>query len=66
MELHRCELLLQISAAFIDDTLGFALMRVVSECGQRTGMRDGIDVEGLPRLIEHGNYIGARDTVTNA
>ena len=57
---------MEIGAPGIDDTLGFTLVRVVSESGERTGVSDGIDVEWLPRLLKHIYQVSPRDAVADA
>src|SRR5438874_13087990 len=66
LEFHLSKLFLEIGAPGIDNTLGFKLVRVVSESSERTGVSDGIDVEWLPRLLKHIYQVSPIDAVADA
>ena len=66
LDLHLGKLLLQISAPGMDDALGFALVRVVRQSRERTGLSDGINVKWLPRLVKHVDQVSPRDSVADA
>src|SRR5207247_4334455 len=66
LDLHLGKLLLQISTTFIDNAFRLALMRVILESGECTGVSNAVDVKWLPRLLEHFDQVPPRDAVPDA
>src|SRR5205823_2123001 len=62
-QLHRGKLLLQVSASAVHGFLCFPLVRMVSQCGERTRQSNTVDVKRLSRFLENLNEITSSDPV---
>src|SRR5206468_539429 len=66
LEAERGELVLHPCAALDGEVAGLALVLVVEDAGERAGLGDAVDVEGLAGLLQDIDEFLAREAVADA